>query len=251
MLLMIVGCTPEGVSTPIPTLPISPISPTNTPLPPTETATPEPRLSPSDLITPTPQDASLRLSALVQADVQTRLNLDELVEDVTIFPMRWEDSPTLGCDSATPTSANIRRVDGYWILVTAGEQVYDYHTNQAQLLVLCAIYTTHDIPVDVRQLIDPLAVELVMLAQRRLAAQYDILERRVKLIEITPYTWSDSSLGCPDPRQTYVAQTIEGYRLVMQVGDALYAFHTDSEKIVPCPLGQENLPIQADSTPTS
>jgi len=248
---MIVGCTPEGASTPIPTLPISPIPPTNTPLPPTETPTPEPRLSPSDLFTPTPQDASVRLAGLVQADVQTRLSENELVEDITIVPMRWEDTPTLGCDSVIPTSANIRRVDGYWILVTAGEQVYDYHTNQGQLLVLCAIYTTHDMPVDVRQLIDPLAVELVMLAQRRLATQYDILERRVKPIEITPYTWSDTSLGCPDPRQTYVEQTIEGYRLVMQVGDALYAFHTDSEKIVPCPLGQEILPIEAESTPTA
>jgi len=251
ILFMIVGCTPEGASTPIPTLPISPIPPTNTPLPPTETPTPEPRLSPSDLFTPTPQDASVRLAGLVQADVQTRLSENELVEDITIVPMRWEDTPTLGCDSVIPTSANIRRVDGYWILVTAGEQVYDYHTNQGQLLVLCAIYTTHDMPVDVRQLIDPLAVELVMLAQRRLATQYDILERRVKPIEITPYTWSDTSLGCPDPRQTYVEQTIEGYRLVMQVGDALYAFHTDSEKIVPCPLGQEILPIEAESTPTA
>jgi hypothetical protein len=249
--MLMVACTPDAIATPIPTLAISPIPPTNTPFPPTETPTPEPRLSPLDLTTATPQDEASRLSALVQADVQTRLEADELVEDVTIIPMRWEDSPTLGCESPTVPSANIRRVDGYWVLVTAGERIFDYHTNQGQLLVLCAIYTTRDMPVDVRQLIDPLAVELVALAQRRLANQFDILERRVKPIEITPYQWTDTSLGCPDPNQTYVDQVIKGYRLVMQVGEALYAFHTDSEKIVPCPLGREVLPIAGESTPTS
>lgn len=249
--MLMVACTPEGASTPIPTLPISPIPATYTPPPATETPTPEPRLSPSDLMTATPQDDSSRLLALIQTDVQMRLDVEELVEDVTITPMRWEDSATLGCESPTVLSANIRRIDGYWVLVTAGERVFDYHTNQEQLLVLCAIYTTRDMPVDVRQLIDPLAVELVALVQRRLANQFDILERRVKPIEITPYQWSDTSLGCPDPNQTYVEQVIEGYRLVMQVGDALYAFHTDSEKIVPCALGQEVLPLESENTPTA
>lgn len=246
---LFVGCTPDPISTPIATLPLSPVLPTSTSLPPTETPTVEPRLSPADLTTPTPQDSSAQILNFVRNDMQMRLNSGDIIEDITIVPMRWEQSSTLGCDPST--LPNIRRIDGFWVLVTAGEQVYDYHTDTGQLLVLCAIYPTHNLPVDVRLLIDPLAVELVALAQRRLATQFDIIERRVLPIEITPYTWSDTSLGCPDPRQTYVEQTIDGFRMVLQVGDALYAFHTDSERIAPCPLGQEVLPsdISAESTP--
>jgi hypothetical protein len=245
--LLMMGCTPDLASTPIPTLSISPIPPTATPLPPTSIPTQEPRLSPADLVNATPQSPSERLSRLVLADVQTRLSAGEIIEDVTIVPMRWEESPTLGCNSSA--SPNVRRTDGFWMLVTAGEQVYDYHTNVSQLLVLCNIYPLGDVPVDIRLLIDPLVMELVALAQRRLATQFDILDRRVKPIEITPYTWSDTSLGCPEPRQTYVPQQIDGYRLVMQVGEALYAFHTDSEQIRPCPDGQEDLPIDIEMTP--
>ncbi|MDX2076081.1 MAG: hypothetical protein SFZ02_06595 [bacterium] len=247
LLLMIVGCTPEAPATPIPTLSISPIPATNTPFPATETPTPEPRLSPADLVSATAQDPSVQISRFIQADVQTRIAEGEIIEDVTILPMRWENSPTLGCEPSE--SSNVRRIEGFLVLVTAGEQVYEYHTDQAQLLVLCVIYPTRDMPVDIRLLIDPLAVELVALAQRRLATEFDILERRVRPIEIIPYSWVDSSLGCPDPRQTYTPQVIDGYRMVMQVGEALYAFHTDNEQIRPCPDGQEVLPIEAEITP--
>lgn len=239
--LFLVACMPESVRTPIATLPLSPVLPTATPAPPTNTPTVEPRLSPADLITPTPLDPSAQMLEFVRSDVKTRLAMGDIIEDITIVPMRWEASPTLGCESSS-TASSVRRVDGFWVLVTAGEQVYDYHTDTRQLLVLCAIYSTKNLPVDIRLLIDPLALELVSLAQRRLAAQFDILERRVRPVQITPYTWSDTSLGCPDPRQTYIPQTIDGFRIVLQVGEALHAFHTDSERIVSCPLGREVLP---------
>lgn len=250
LVVILVGCTSSSNNLSVATLPLSPVIPTDTPAL-TDTPTIQPRLSPADLVSPTPSDTSAQILNFVRDDMRSRLTNGDIIEDIVIVPMRWEESPTLGCDPSP--SGNIRRTDGFWVLVTAGEQVYDYRTNTGQLLVLCAIYPTNHLPVDVRLLIDPLAVELVALAQRRLATQFDIIERRVRPVEITPYTWSDTSLGCPAPRQTYVEQTIDGFRLVLQVGDVLYAFHTDSERIVPCPLGQEVLPIdtQSEATPVN
>lgn len=89
---------------------------------------------------------------------------------------------------------------------------------------------------------DPVAAQLAALVRRRLAAELDLPEARIRVLEITPFTWSDSSLGCPAPGQDYVSVVVEGYRIEAAAGDRTYVFHTDSERITPCEAGRERLP---------
>lgn len=89
---------------------------------------------------------------------------------------------------------------------------------------------------------DPVAAELVALAQRRVAQELNLPTRRVRVIEVKPFVWPDISLGCPEPGETYLAGDIDGYRLVLEVGDVQYIFHTDFDRVVPCDLTNEKLP---------
>lgn len=89
---------------------------------------------------------------------------------------------------------------------------------------------------------DPVAAQLAALVRRRLAEELDLLETRIRVLEITAFTWSDSSLGCPLPGQEYVPVVVEGYRIEAAAGDRTYVFHTDSERITPCEAGRERLP---------
>jgi len=95
---------------------------------------------------------------------------------------------------------------------------------------------------------DPIAASLVALAQRRIAEQLDLPIRRVLLVEATPIIWTDNSLGCPQPGQTYTPVQIDGYRIVVAVGDTQYIFHTDFDRLMPCDAGDERIPGTA--TPT-
>jgi hypothetical protein len=94
--------------------------------------------------------------------------------------------------------------------------------------------------------IDPVASELAMLAQRRVAQKLGLPVRRVRIVEVTPYVWTDTSLGCPVPGETYTTLDVDGYRIVLSAGDQEYFFHTDFDRPLPCDAKNEQLP---ESTP--
>ncbi len=90
--------------------------------------------------------------------------------------------------------------------------------------------------------LDPVASELVALAQQRLSQELNLPTRRIRLMTVTPYTWSDTSLGCPLPGETYPAASIDGYRIILTVDDEEYIFHTDFDRITACEAVNEELP---------
>ena len=90
--------------------------------------------------------------------------------------------------------------------------------------------------------IDPVASELAMLAQRRIAQNLGLPVRRVRIVEVTPYVWTDTSLGCPVPGENYTTLDVDGYRIVLSVADQEYIFHTDFDRALPCDARYEQLP---------
>ncbi|MEZ4667348.1 MAG: hypothetical protein R3E39_05430 [Anaerolineae bacterium] len=89
---------------------------------------------------------------------------------------------------------------------------------------------------------DAVAGELVALAQRRVAQDLNLPTRRVRIVAVEAYVWPDISLGCPEPDQNYVLGDIDGYRILLEVGDVQYIFHTDFDRVVPCKPENEKLP---------
>ncbi len=101
---------------------------------------------------------------------------------------------------------------------------------------------TDDNPEDLVTPVDPVAAELVNLARRRVADDLGLATRRVRLIEVTAYTWPDTSLGCPLRGETYSVLEVDGYRVVLEAADNQYIFHTDVDRAVPCDPANEQLP---------
>lgn len=90
--------------------------------------------------------------------------------------------------------------------------------------------------------VDAVAAELVALAQRRVAQNLNLPTRRVRIVEVRSFIWPDISLGCPEPDESYLLGDIDGYRIVLEVGDTQYIFHTDFDRVVPCDADKEKLP---------
>ena len=95
---------------------------------------------------------------------------------------------------------------------------------------------------------DPVAGELVSIAQRVVADDLDLPVRRIRLIDVRAVVWTDSALNCPLPDSEVVEQETDGYRIVLGAGEQEYLFHTDVDRVVPCDAANENL--QAGMLPT-
>jgi hypothetical protein len=89
---------------------------------------------------------------------------------------------------------------------------------------------------------DPVAGQLVALAQRRVATALDIPTVRVRVVDVQVFTWEDSSLGCPQAGESYTPVQADGYRIVLNAVDKDYVFHTDFDRVIPCDAKDEVLP---------
>lgn len=99
--------------------------------------------------------------------------------------------------------------------------------------------------------VDPVAFELIGVAQRALGQQLNLPTRRIVLEDIQPVTWPDSSLGCPQPDIQYQQAQVNGYRIVLTAGQNTYIYHTDFDRVFLCDVDNEILPTSfhiAEST---
>jgi len=90
--------------------------------------------------------------------------------------------------------------------------------------------------------VDPVAADLAALAQRLLAEQLDLPVRRVEIVDVQAVVWPDTSLGCPQPDQMYAQVLVNGYRIVVKATGEEVIFHTDFDRALRCPAGDEVLP---------
>jgi hypothetical protein len=148
----------------------------------------------------------------------------------------------LGCGEATAT-ANME-IEGFRFLLEAEGDTYEYHTDDRSSVRLCeTVGSVQGETEDLTLEMDPVAAGTVALAQRRLADQLDLPQSRIRVIDVMPVTWTDSSLGCPQPGQEYAPITIDGYRILLAAGEDEYIFHSDSTQVLACTAENERLPV--------
>ena len=75
-------------------------------------------------------------------------------------------------------------------------------------------------------------------AVRRTSTKRDAVE----VVLAGPVTWSDGSLGCPQPGMMYTQALVPGYRIVLKAGEQVLNYHAGrsgapqfcpSEQVVP------------------
>lgn len=245
------ACTSGSTPTEVPTQTLIPATATNTPVIPTLTPTPQSLPGPADLLTDLPpgldtleteeerQIARLAMNHLARSEA---VSVDQ-IEVAHIESTEWRSRLLLDCPNP-PETVTDPWFSGYRVVLTAQGAVYDYHTDTGSRARLCDQTPVRDASGDLLQFIDPIAAGMVGLAQRRLAQQLDLPERRIQMVDIHLVTWPDESLGCPAEGQTYADRDIDGYRLVMSAGDTEYIFHADFERLIACAVDDEVLPTE-------
>ena len=80
---------------------------------------------------------------------------------------------------------------------------------------------------------EPVAIAQIPRAVRRAvvadaAKRFKVAESAVVLTRAEQLTWSDGSLGCPEPGRTYTQMLVPGFRVVAKTDAGELAYHTDS-----------------------
>lgn len=71
----------------------------------------------------------------------------------------------------------------------------------------------------------------------------------LKVISSEVVTWSDGSLGCPEPGKLYTMALVPGYRIRIQASDQVLDYHASRRGgLVLCPPGQSVDPVPGGPT---
>jgi hypothetical protein len=73
--------------------------------------------------------------------------------------------------------------------------------------------------------VDPVLSELVETAIADLASRLGVPARDIAVVSATPVRWPDRSLGCPQPGMVYPQVGVDGARIELATGGAVYAYH--------------------------
>jgi hypothetical protein len=65
----------------------------------------------------------------------------------------------------------------------------------------------------------------VAAAAADLADRLGVEPSNVTMVSHQDVTWSDGSLGCPQPGNSYTQALVDGYRIVLSVDDTEYHYH--------------------------
>jgi hypothetical protein len=66
---------------------------------------------------------------------------------------------------------------------------------------------------------------LVQQAQQDLATRLNVAVEKIEFSDFEDMVWPDGSLGCPMPGMAYTQVMVEGYRILLQHGGQVYAYH--------------------------
>jgi hypothetical protein len=81
-------------------------------------------------------------------------------------------------------------------------------------------------------------------AARRTGAAPDA----VKVLSVEAVTWSDGSLGCPEPGMLYTQALVPGHRITVDAGGAPLVYHANARGgFVQCPPERALAPVPGDA----
>jgi hypothetical protein len=144
-----------------------------------------------------------------------------------------------GCNAAAPPTAPPASPAS--IVPTAVPATAVPPTATPAPIVTAAPTATSQLPDLGGEVPDKLLVDILdQVAAATGLAMADIVVQRAEAV-----TWSDGSLGCPEPGMMYTQALVDGFWVVIEAGGDTYDFHaSQSGQIVLCPEGRSNPPIE-------
>ena len=152
----------------------------------------------------------------------------------TVRAVEWRDS-SIGCEQ--PGEAYMQVITpGHRITLRVDGKLHFVHEANGKAFVCERRKAVGGVTPQLEFEWAPMALE----ARSDLAKRLGIDENQVIVAAGEATTFSDASLGCPEQGAEYTAGDRDGYVLTLRYGSRNYTYHTDLDRVIPCP------PISAD-----
>ena len=236
LLILVVGCRPSGAvdGTALPPSATATLasagdtqlSPVTAPAATTEGPGPAPSPVPAvtRIVTGPSPPASQEVVLLAKEDLAQRLNVaPEAIVVSSVEPVTWPDT-SLGCPQPGMMYAQVL-TPGFWVILEADGQAYEYHTDLAQTAIRCTEENATRGSMPLSGTVEPGLATLVEMAREDLAQRLSVPIDQIQVLEAKSVVWPDASLGCPKPGMSYIQVLQEGALIRLQVGPFQYEYH--------------------------
>lgn len=71
-------------------------------------------------------------------------------------------------------------------------------------------------------------------ARKHLSEKLGVPTGEVKLVSAKAMTWSDTSLGCPEPDRMYAQVLVDGHEVLLEAQGETHRLHVSRKRIVVC-----------------
>ena len=183
------------------------------------------------------QDDTMDIARLAAETLAGELNIHvNKVEVDTVRAVEWRDT-SIGCPQPDRAYGQVI-TPGHKITLRVDGKFYFVHESKGRAFV-CKRQKPKAVAGVTAQLKlewGPKAIE----ARKDLATQLGVEERLVMVTSAEGTTWSDASLGCPEPGVEYETKDKPGYVIRLRYGSRDYTYHTDLDRVIACPAFSED-----------
>jgi hypothetical protein len=153
---------------------------------------------------------------------------DQVLVD-TVRAVQWRDS-SLGCPKPGIAYRDVI-TPGYKVTLRVDRQVHVVHEAGNRTFVCRQDKAMGGITPKLDLSFGPQMVE----ARKDLAGRIHVPEREILFQSSEGKTWSDASLGCPEPGVQYAQAEVRGWVLTFRHKQRVFTYHTDLTRTIPCP----------------
>ena len=148
------------------------------------------------------------------------------IEVIRAEKVVWNDG-ALGCPKPGEFYIQVL-MSGYWVVLDAGGEDYDYRANDSGYFFLCEekgapTMPTSDKGVDIE---NPLLIQ----AKEDLAVRLGISPNQIALLSYEEVVWPDASLGCPQPGMAYIQMPQDGALIRLSAEGQVYDYHSGGNR---------------------
>lgn len=155
----------------------------------------------------------------------------DLVELRGASPVDWPDS-SLGCAKEGEVYLQVV-TPGYLVSLEVDGQVFSVHVGSDRAFV-CGSALRGLEGARVKEILHGERERGVSLATETLAEHLGVPEDDLRLQSVSPVTWPDRGLGCPEAGVSREPAPTPGFRVLLRAGEQIFRVHVSSESAVVC-----------------
>ena len=178
------------------------------------------------------EDDDMDIARLAAETLAGELNISiDKIEVDTVRAVEWRDT-SIGCPQPDQAYGQVI-TPGHKITLRVDGKFYFVHESKGHAFV-CKRQKQKAVA-GVTQKLELEWGAMAMSARKDLAARLGVEEPLVMVTSAEGTTWSDASLGCPEPGVQYERKDKPGYVITLRYGSRDYTYHTDLDRVIACP----------------